>query len=72
MKTSDNQPQPVTRKEKRVAVEYVTDQITRAEVNAKLKLRRGSLSGLHKVARAMRQLAMENPQLAETLNDLDL
>ena len=52
-------PSPTTKPDRKVALDYVRGKITRAEVNRRYGVPQGSLAGLHRVARALRDLHAE-------------
>ncbi len=56
MRDGRSRPAKVTAKEKKIALLYLRGDITRAEVNRAFNKGAGSLSGLHKVARALKTL----------------
>ncbi len=65
-------PIPVKRKDLEIALRYLDGKMTRAEVNRAYKLGPGSPSGLHRVARASKQLVKTHPELEQVIHKLHL
>lgn len=65
-------PVPVKKKDELIALRYMLQEMTRADVNRAYKLSEVSVSGLHKVARAIRQLTIKSPELEKVMHSLSL
>lgn len=70
--TKKSNPVPVGARDLTVARKYLLGRMTRAEVNRYYKLLANSPSGLHRVARASRQLVLGNPMVEKVINSLTL